>query len=253
VYRRVGDLDEAAAVSTNLGNISYFTGDWEEAIAHYDRGREASIRVGNLVDSAVAAANIGEVLVNQGRYDEAREPLEEARRIYSASGFSEGVAFTDLLLGRMHGVNNDFVGSEHALEESITLASELGLDGWKLEASIHLADAKCRAGSAEAGLAIITKAEEAASADFRDYYAPLLARIRGSILSSAGYQERAIEVLEEALPIATERGDAYEAALLSLTLDHVAPDRATDSSRSDAIEALSALGVKSVPGLSLSV
>ncbi|MEN8040965.1 MAG: tetratricopeptide repeat protein, partial [Actinomycetota bacterium] len=253
VYQRVGDLDEEAGVSTNLGTISYLMGDWAAAIEHYDRGREASVRVGNLVDSAVAAANIGEVLVNQGRYEDAGEPLREARRIYSASGFSEGVAFTDLLLGRMYGIEDNLVESEQALEESIAESNALGLDAWSLEASIHLADAKCRAGSPETGLAIIAEAEASAPSDFRDYYAPLLARIRGSILNSAGQTNDAIRVLEQAITVAAERGEDYELSLLVLTLDRIAPDHTEAPSRLNAIRALRTLGVRSAPGVSLDV
>jgi tetratricopeptide (TPR) repeat protein len=251
VYRRIGDLDEEASIINNLGVSSYLSGDWLDAIERYKEGREISTRVGNLVDSAGAAANLGEVLVNQGRYEAAGEPLQEALRAYTASGFAEGVAFTNLLLGRMYGIHDDLDASEHSLEESKFQSDALGLEGWKLEAAIYIADAKCRAGSPDRGLAILADAEASAPREFLDYYAPLMARIHGSILSACGRLAEAVDVLDRAILVADQSGDLYEHALISLTLARVAPDQVTASSRKTAIQSLQKLGVQSAPGISL--
>ena len=61
--------------------------------------------------------------------------------------------------------------------------------------------------------------------EYQDFYSPLSARIHGSILDSAGDAQGAIDVLEAGLSVAKDRGDPYESALLTLTLDRVSQGR----------------------------
>ncbi|MCL1587698.1 MAG: tetratricopeptide repeat protein [Actinomycetia bacterium] len=251
VYHRLGALQEEAGVANNLGGFSYFKGDWEQALAYYSRGQEAAKKVGNMVDAASTGANIAEVLLNQGRYDEAEGPLLEARRVYLASGFFEGVAFTELLLGRMYGIQGDHETAEATLKTSIQHLEDLGVAGWSFEASLHLADATCRSGYPDDALAILAAAEAEAPPEYVEYYGPLLARIRGSILDSAGQPQESAGTLEAGIQLAEERNDAYEHGLLILTLARVAHDRTLAEERQAARDALRTLGVRSVPGVSL--
>jgi tetratricopeptide (TPR) repeat protein len=209
--------------------------------------------VGNTVQVAIAAANIGEVLVDQGRYDEVEEPLQEARRAYLAAGFSDGIGFVDLLIGRMYGIDGRLTESVEALERSIKEREGLGVGGAILEAEIYLADARCRAGSPEAGLKILTDAEASAPPDYVDYYKPLLFRIRGSILASAGRTDESVESLEAGIALSDERADAFAHALLVLTLAGVDPSLVSESASDEAQGTLQLLGVRSAPGISLSV
>ncbi|MEN8237644.1 MAG: adenylate/guanylate cyclase domain-containing protein [Actinomycetota bacterium] len=252
IFQEAGDLNEVAGVSTNLGAFAYWNGDWPEALDYYERGREASMQVGNTVDAAGAAANIGELLVNQGRYVEAEEPLRVARRAYLATGFIEGVGFVDLLIGRMYGVSGRLAESENALKDSIRELEGLGLAGSTLEAEIHLADARCRAGFSSEGLAILESAEAVAPRDHVDYYKPLLFRIRGSILASAGNVDDAIVSLRESITIADARGEDFEHSLSVLTLARITNDQIDPDAQQRAMEALHGLGVRSAPGISLS-
>ncbi len=251
IYRRMGMSEDEARIAPNLGAYEYWRGNWNEALRLYEEGRATLTRLGNAVDAAHTAANIGEVLVNQGRYAEAEEPLTTARRTYAASGFGEGLAFVDVLFGRMYALEGDLHRSERSLKAAIDEFRELGLDAYVLEASLHLGDATCRAGSPIDGLAIIDAARAEAPAEYTDYYAPLLARIRGSVLSATGDVGRSIELFEEGRATAAERGDVYEEALLILTLDRIDPGRVTEADRARAREMLRTLGVRSIPGIDL--
>jgi tetratricopeptide (TPR) repeat protein len=217
----------------------------------YEEGRATLERLGNVVDAAHTAANIGEVLVNQGRFDEAEEPLMTARRTYAASGFGEGLAFVDVLIGRMHGLRGDLDAADSSLRSAIDESRVLALDASILEASVHLADAACRAGSPERGLAILAEAEAEAPDTYADYYAPLIARIRGSILDSAGRTDASREVLELGRSMAAERGEPYEEALLILTLARIDAAGVDADEQSRAREMLRTLGVRSIPGIDL--
>jgi class 3 adenylate cyclase/tetratricopeptide (TPR) repeat protein len=251
VFRRLGDLDREGLLLAYLGGFAYFAGDWSKALDYYESGRTVSMRAGSMIDAAIAAANIGEVLVNQGLYEKALAPLEEAWRIYSALDFDEGLAFADLLLGRLHGLEGDFDLSIERLEESVRLSAKLGMDASGFEAATFLADSRCRAGDPEAGLRTLEQTRATALSEYADYYAPLLARVHGSILNAAGRTDEAIEVLESGIASADEGADPYEYALLVLMLDHVAPDRADDRAVTATRETLRTLGVRSVPGVEL--
>ncbi len=253
VYHRLGALQEEAGVANNLGGFSYFKGDWGGALEYYSRGQKAAKRVGNMLDAASTGANIAEVLLNQGRYDEAESPLLEARRVFLASGFFEGVAFTELLLGRMYGIQGDHDAAQATLRTSIQHLEDLGVAGWSFEASIHLADVTCRSGFPGDGLTILAAAEVGAPPEYVEYYGPLLARIRGSILDSAGQAEESVGTLEAGIRLAEERDDAYEHGLLILTLARIAHNRTLTEERQAAREALRTLGVRSVPGVSLRI
>ncbi len=251
IYKRLGMVDEEAALSTNLGAFAYFDGDWAKALEYYELGRSASERVGNMVDAAGAAANIGEVLVNQGRYEDAREPLTDARRIYASSGFGEGVAWADQLLGRLHGLEGDLEQAISSLEGSVDRWRSLGMDASGFEAAIPLADARCRAGDPAAGLATLDDAQSWVPADFRAHYEVSVARVRGAILDAAGRRLEAAEELRAGLASNELGGDPYEAALLALTLDRIAPDQLGAGLALEARETLRTLGVRSVPGIAL--
>ncbi len=231
-------------MSTSIGG-----GTGSSLSTRYDEGRQTLARLGNAVEAAHAAANIGEVLVNQGRYDEAEEPLVSARRTYAATQFDEGIAFVEVLLGRMYGLRGDLDRSEDHLQSAIEASARLGLDGYSLEASIHLADALCRSGSPSRGLSVLAEAAGSAPAEYLDFYSPLFARINGSILEAAGQHQDAVAALEAGRSVALERGDSYETTLLTLTLDRIDPDTVSDADRSQARETLRTLGVRSVPGL----
>ena len=174
-----------------------------------------------------------------------------ARRRYAASGFGEGLAFVDVLIGRMHGLRGDLEAAERSLRSAIDESRELDLEASALEASIHLADATCRSGSPDRGLAILDEAEAEAPAAYTDYYAPLLARIRGSILDSAGRHEDSVETLEAGRATAAERGEVYEEALITLTIGRIEAAAVDDDQRARAREMLRTLGVRSISGIDL--
>lgn len=247
IYRKHGKLSQQGSVAQNLGAYAYWRGDWDTALDWYVDGRETLERAGNTVDAATAGANIGEVLVNQHRYAEAEEPLFAARRIYAASNFDDGIAFVDVLIGRMYGLQGDLERSAQYLDSAIEASRGLRLDERILEASVHLADAACRSGDPREGLAILAAATESAPPEYVDFFALLIARINGSMLNAAGESAKAIETLEAGLAKADERGDAYEFALIVSEMERIDPDRLDDDQRARARETLRTLGVRSVP------
>jgi class 3 adenylate cyclase/tetratricopeptide (TPR) repeat protein len=244
IYEREGRLDSAASVSVNLGGFAFYAGDWDGALRLYRTAGDLADRAGNTAESAVAMSNIGELLVNQGRYDEAAPVLEDARRTFVASGFADLLAFTDLQLGRLYRRLGDLSRSRTHLESALGVARDLGIDGWILEARMYLAHTECQAGQTRLALTMLGEARAAAPPDYVDLYAVTLARITGSILEADGDTHEAIQVLERGLSTAKERSDSYEAALITLQIEHLAPGRIPDDVVQEANETLRTLGVR---------
>jgi tetratricopeptide (TPR) repeat protein len=250
IYQSIGDLAHEANVSTNLGAIAYWAGDWSGALDNYRQCIDASARAGNVLAAAHGEANIGEVLVNQGRCDEARVPLEEAKRTYRATGFSEGVVFTNILLGRMHAIEGDLDESESALKSAIATAGELGIDGWRFEATVHLAETMSRAGRAADAERLLLATRDQTPEDYVDYYAPLFNRVHGTVLDASGRTSEGVAALKSGINLAQERGDDYEHAMLVLTLSRTAAPEVAEETLSAARQVLQNLGVVMVPEIS---
>ena len=98
---------------------------------------------------------------------------------------------------------------------------------------------------------MLDEAERGASQDYVDYYAPLLSRIRGTVLDAAGRRSQATDVLDEGIRVATGREDTFELGLLVLTLARVTNDQTDAIALQNATETLRSLGVRSVSGVAL--
>jgi len=251
IYQRRGEPELEAGISNNLGVYAFWRGEWDKAVEYYQIGHDASMRVGKVIDAAIAAANLGEMLVNQGRTSEALAPLMEARRVYASSDFAEGLSFVDLQLGRLYAMESNLEKSTEFLNQSIETSTTLKLDASRIESTVYLADTTCRFGSYEEGLEVLDRVSEGVDPDYVDYYAPLIARIRGSILAAGGQTEAAVESLEEGLKLAIERGDTYEQSLATVALARVSPGSVPEVEVDAALNALRGLGVEAALGVEI--
>ena len=84
----------------NLGVTAYFEGRWDEALALYERSREARRRAGDLVEMGTAANNVGEIVSDQGHLDRADALFREALGIWRPAAFHVGVGLVTSNLGR---------------------------------------------------------------------------------------------------------------------------------------------------------
>ena len=100
IYEELGDHAGQANVLNNLGVTAYFEGEWEEALALYERSRVARERAGDLVEMGTAANNVGEILSDQGHLDAAGALFREALGIWRPAAFHVGVGLVTSNLGR---------------------------------------------------------------------------------------------------------------------------------------------------------
>ncbi|MGI9667441.1 MAG: ATP-binding protein, partial [Acidimicrobiia bacterium] len=247
IHERRGNFADAAGVSTNLGVFAYFSGDWNTALDYYSVGYEASVRAGNMIDAAMALLNTAEVLTNQGRFSEALAPVVEAHRIVRASEFEEALVFVDLLQGRIEAATGSSASASHRFQDVIASPSEIGVDGWRYEAGIHLADISRLAGDHDDALQLLDAAESEAPSEYRDLYAPFAGRIRGLTLIAQGNHEGAATVLTSAFDKAREGEQPYESATITMILAKVPNSDIDDHDYQGAEEVLRSLGVHNTP------
>ena len=71
------------------------------AVELYRQAGACSERAGKPGDVAFTDCNVGEILSDQGRLEEAEIHLERARRVWTATGDGQSVAFVNVLMGRL--------------------------------------------------------------------------------------------------------------------------------------------------------
>ena len=103
IYEQLGDPEHEFLVLNNLGGIAYWGDRWDDAVELYRRAARALQRAGRPADAAFTDCNVGEILSDQGQLEEAETHLQRARRVWSATGERQPVAYVDALLARLDG------------------------------------------------------------------------------------------------------------------------------------------------------
>jgi class 3 adenylate cyclase/tetratricopeptide (TPR) repeat protein len=89
LYGEIGDFAGQAAMAGSIGVIAYYDSRWDETIEWYQKSGAEYRRIGLLNNAAWIETNIGEVLLNQGRLDEAESLLRDSLRVLRSSNNSE--------------------------------------------------------------------------------------------------------------------------------------------------------------------
>jgi tetratricopeptide (TPR) repeat protein len=213
IYEELGDLNGVGVVTGNMGAEAYFDGRWDDALACYERSRDAFSKAGNEVQAALAAAAMGELLTSQGKLDQAEPLLRESRRISQAAGFVDGASFAEIHLGRVLAKSGDLDGAREVLEHARDSLIEIGETPTALEASIQIAGCCLQRGQAEEALELLDEAEALAGGEARVHAAPI-ARMRAGALAQLGRFDEAAEVAEAGMKEAIDQGLPYEEAQL---------------------------------------
>jgi tetratricopeptide (TPR) repeat protein len=238
-------------VASNLGIDAYFEGRWTEAVAWYERGREASERAGDVVQMATAINNLGEVESDRGHLADAKRRFESARRIWSEAPFPIGVALATSNLGRVAVRGGDLAVAKDLLDRAREDFLRIGAESYVIETDVRELERLVAAGDPGAAVAL---AEEIARRCHRAGGLPLQMlpadRARAYALAQRDEWEPALSVLEEVADRARALGATFELALTLEALHRVAEGMADPRSESflDAAGALfGELGVTSTP------
>lgn len=215
LYEGVGDLGGQGYMNINLGGLAYLEGRWDDALAHYERSREAAERLGNEVEVGVAEGNIGELLVKQNKFDEAEPRLRRAVRVARASGDAISAIFANLQLARIHIERGNHAEAEELLRALRDEAISLDMKEDAYEATIQLADLQARTGDAAMALELLDQASRE-SEEEASIYGPAADRVRALALASIGRTAEAVDIASAAIDSARSRNFDYEVAMLLL-------------------------------------
>jgi class 3 adenylate cyclase/tetratricopeptide (TPR) repeat protein len=220
LFEELGDLKGQGLVANAMGTFDYTRGRWDEALASYERGREARVKTGDAVEAARGTANIAEILIEQLRLTEAAALLDEAKRVNAAAGYHEGVAFTTALQGRLATRLGDFDAATARFTEARDLYISIGGGFAVLEVDTFLADCLAAQGDNAAALLLADTTIAAArrSGDL-GLLGPSLLRTRARTLAERGDLHGARAAVVEALELARAGDAAYE---IALTLEAIA-------------------------------
>jgi class 3 adenylate cyclase/tetratricopeptide (TPR) repeat protein len=235
IYTELGDPGGQAVVLNNLGVFAYFRGQWDDAIAFYERGHDARVATGNDIDAAMGTCNIGEILANQGHYAQAEERFAHSLRVFRAGGYRYGIGYTLLLSGQLAGRMGSF---DTAYERLNAAHREFAASA--LTSDIRLVDARtaeCLAleGRTTEALAIVERLLKTGTAGLNAEMA-LLQRIRGYALLLEGDLDGAAHAFDISLQSGRDLDATYEVALTLIAQQRLARLAADDTAADELAE-----------------
>ena len=165
--------------------------------------------------------NVGEILFDQGHLDDAAGHFQRARRVLSATGDRQWVAYADALLARLMVRSGNYLEGRAMLEAARADLRRLGLDAYAELAHAWIAEAEALGGDPFRALEIGSQELQG-----NDRERPLLTRMAGIALTRLGERNAAVRELEHSLRTARVRGADYD---IAATIDAMAAIDAADS------------------------
>ncbi len=207
IFEQLGDPEHEFLVLNNLGGIAYWDDRWDEAVNLYSRAAECAERAGRPAQRAFTDCNVGEILSDQGDLDGAEVQLLQARRVWSATGERQAVAYVNALLGRLAVRRGQYGEGLTMLEAAVSELRQLGIDAYAELAQAWIAEAEAFGGDPFRAMEIASQELQA-----NDRQRPLLTRMGGIALVRLGQKQAAMRELGHSLKTARERKADYDTA-----------------------------------------
>lgn len=225
---QVGAIAEAAKALVSLGAALYRAGDWDGAVAAYERSAAHEDRIGDRVNTAIPRLNIAEILSDQGRLDEARPLLESAFRVFSAAHHPAAIGFAAMHLGRLAARMGDHEQAERHLADALATFLEIEAASLAPEARARQAEAALFSGQYQVAL---DRCEGVLDDPADEALTPMVRRVAACAAWFLGRHDDARRLFDGAKVSAQELGLPYErvlidaAAALLLASDPPAPEQ----------------------------
>ena len=229
IFRRLGAVDRESGVLNNMGGFAYRAGRWDEAVALYREGADASMRAGDVDLAAFADCNVGELLSDQGRLEEAEPLLRRALQVWRGTADEHGVAFATALLGRLHARAARVEEAVELLEDALARFEALRVEADAALVRALLAEAVLFAGRAEeAHERAVTLLDELPDDVLLE---PLLHHVAGVALAQLGDRGAAGDALTAALEVAVAGELPFETAMALDALERLGGPGSSDRRR----------------------
>ncbi len=175
IFEELGDLIGQANVLNNLGVAATIEGRWDEAIASFERSRDAREKAGDVVGAATASNNIGEVLLNRGEIAKAEALFYDALRVWRAARYPLGVAVATSALGLAAARSGRIAEAQELLSEALAGFCDLRAETFIVETEARLAE-----------VAVVSMADDAAARALIESAILHAERVGGEVTSRAG-------------------------------------------------------------------
>jgi tetratricopeptide (TPR) repeat protein len=245
-YEALGDYFSQGAVLNNLGVFAFFDGRWDDALALYERSRDARARTGAAVDAATGSYNIAEILCHQGRLAEATELLRDVIRVSRAANDREGVALAYSVLGIVQARAGETEKGMELLREAQEYFTLLAHDADLEQVELRIAECCLLAGDPDAAFELASALGERAD----ETVVPGAYRCCGLVRRELGDAEGARAWLERSRDAALDAGEDYElACTLAVLAPLIAPEDAERAAalRDEGAKLLQRFGVVALP------
>ena len=211
IWRELGDSWQESRAHTTLGVRAYFSGQWDDALVHYENARIAAERSGDAFMALIAEANTAEILSDQGRLDEAEPRIRSALRSWRAMGHESQEAFGLILLGRVKARRGhfsaaleDYAAAKDLVRRHGELAAVLEVDAVIAECLLWQGDTHGAANQAEQAI------QGTHSLPGTEALLPLLLRVQGLTLARFGEPSAGLTAIHESLDVGRRRKAMHE-------------------------------------------
>ena len=212
-YRRAGNRARQAGLLSNLGVACQWEGRWDDALNHYERAYQESVKIGNVVDAELARTNLAEILADRGELTEAGKLCTESLPRWKALEYKYFLAACLTVLGRVAMRSGRLEDAVSRFNEAKAQFLQAGAEQDALAIDAHLAECKCLAGQVEEALALAEATLARATNGAVVKLAALLQRVRGYAQLQLGDTFAAREAFDASLAAARERRDWFEITL----------------------------------------
>ena len=251
IFETLGDNEWLGKALNNLGIDAYYAGEWDEAVALYERGRAALMRAGDVVEAAVLVNNMAEIRSDQGHYEQAEAHFLDALATCRAAGFGQGVGIIQTNLGRLASRRGAADSAAEFFNQARMTMLDIGVGAKLLELDVHEAERLVLAGHPEQALRMAGSVRVASRArDLQPSLHAILQRVAAFSKLLTGDIDGARLRLRESVQLARDAGNLYEEALSLEALGRTGgPEAAAAAAEATAL--LKRLGVVALPAVPL--
>ena len=217
-FRRAGNLGRQAGLLSDIGALFWFEGQWTEALRHYERSRDESMKIGSTVSAALARVNMAEILVDRGELAQADEHLLDTLPLWKASKYRYLIAHCLSLLGRSSLRAGRYEEALKRLEEAKSNFEHVGAADEVPAVDARIAECRVFMGDADGALALVDELLSRSESATQTKLLPLLKRVRAYALQRRDDLSGAKQELEASLAAGRAKNDLFELASTLLSL-----------------------------------
>ncbi len=214
LYEELGDQLYVAITLGNLGGVSFFESNWEQAADYFMRSAEAGKKAGDLAIAAIAHTNLAEVRVNQGRLEEAEALLVPAVRTLESFEYLIAAALATLHLARTRAFLGDHDAGLAMLEAATRTLDDASVLVGSIEARARLVEVSAFVGDSDRAARALAEARELERELGETPLAVLLDRVEVTLTAMSGDGTSAAARLAQAVARARDDGAKYDLLLL---------------------------------------